>query len=62
MQAFIIGVVIAVVLAVGIGITLSNLNETAAQAYSTGAVRLDRLEAVNDYGREPPDVQGLPKS
>jgi hypothetical protein len=63
MMAFIIAVVIAVVLAVGIGIALTETNPTAAVAYSTEAVRLDRLEAVTDYGREPAtNIPGLPKS
>ena len=62
MQAFTIAVVVAMVLATGVGFTLSNLNESSAQAYSTSAARLDQLEVVNDYGREPAQVQGLPKS
>jgi hypothetical protein len=62
MKAFLIAVVIAVGLAAGVGITLSNLNESAAQAYSTEAVRLDQSERVNDYGRQPEPVQSLPKS
>jgi len=62
MKAFLIAVVIAVGLAAGVGITLSNLNESAAQAYSTEAVRLDQYERVNDYGRQPEPVQSLPKS
>jgi len=47
-----IAVVIAVTLAVGAAIGLSFIQETVAQAYSTGAARLDQQENVNDYGRQ----------
>jgi hypothetical protein len=46
-----IGVVVAVALAVGAEIGLSFIQETVAQAYSTGTARLDQQESVNDYGR-----------
>jgi len=51
MRVLAIGVVVAVALAVGAEIGLSFIQETVAQAYSTGADRLDRQESVNDYGR-----------
>jgi hypothetical protein len=47
MKAFVIGVA----LAVGAAICLNLIQETAAQAYSSGATRLDEQEDVNDYGR-----------
>jgi len=62
MPAFAIAVVIAAVLATGVGFAFNSLNESSAEAYSTSGVRLDRQEAVNDYGREPAKMQGLPKS
>jgi hypothetical protein len=46
-----IGVVVAVALAVGAATGLSFIQETVAQAYSTGTARLDHQENVNDYGR-----------
>jgi hypothetical protein len=46
-----IGVFVAVTLAVGAAISLSFIQETVAQAYSTAAARLDQQESVNDYGR-----------
>jgi len=51
MRALGIGVVVAVALAVGAAIGLGFIQETVAQAYSTGAARLDQQESVNDYGR-----------
>jgi 2-C-methyl-D-erythritol 4-phosphate cytidylyltransferase len=44
------------------GFTFNSLNESFAQAFATSAARLDQLEVVNDYGREPAKVQGLPAS
>ena len=41
-----IGVFVAVTLAVGAAISLSFIQETVAQAYSTGAARLDQQENV----------------
>jgi hypothetical protein len=46
-----VAVFVAVTLAVGAAIGLSFVQETVAQAYSTGAARLDQQESVNDYGR-----------
>jgi hypothetical protein len=51
MRVFGIGVVVAVAFAVGAAIGLNFIQETVAQAYTTGAVRLDQQENVNDYGR-----------
>ena len=51
MKAFGIGVAVAIVLAIGAAIALNFIQETVAQAYSTGAARLDQQESVNDYGR-----------
>jgi hypothetical protein len=50
-RALAIGVIVAVALAVGAETGLSFIQETVAQAYSTGAARLDQQESVNDYGR-----------
>ena len=51
MRALAFGVGLAVVLAIGTGIGLSFIQETVAQAYGTGATRLDQQESVNNYGR-----------
>jgi len=51
MRVLAIGAVVAVALAVGAEIGLSFMQETVAQAYSTGAARLDQQESVNNYGR-----------
>jgi hypothetical protein len=51
MKAFGVAIVVAVALAVGAAIGLSFVQETVAQAYSTGAARLDQQESVNAYGR-----------
>ena len=61
MMAFILALVVAVVLATGVGFAFNSLNESSAEAYSTSGVRLDQLETVTSYGREPADVQELPK-
>jgi hypothetical protein len=51
MKAFGVGIVVAIALAIGAAISLSFVQETVAQAYSTGAARLDQQEEVNFYGR-----------
>ena len=51
MIAFGVGIVVAIALAIGAAIGLSFVQETVAQAYSTGADRLDQQESVNFYGR-----------
>ncbi len=52
MRAFVAAVCTAVVLAIGASFVLSLVQETSADAYHTGAARLDRQEAVNNYGRQ----------
>jgi hypothetical protein len=51
MRAFSLGVVVAILLGVGAWIGLRVLEQSSADAFSTSAVRLDRAESVNDYGR-----------
>jgi hypothetical protein len=51
MKAFGAGIVVAIALSVSAAIGLSFVQETVAQAYSTGADRLDQQESVNLYGR-----------
>ena len=46
MRTMSIGVVVAVALAVSAEMGLSFIQETVAQAYSTGAARLDQQENV----------------
>jgi hypothetical protein len=50
-KAFGIAITVAIALAVVGAIGLSFVQETVAQAYSTGAARLDQQESVNFYGR-----------
>ncbi len=52
MQAFGLGIVVVIVVAVGAAIGLNFIQETSAQAYSTGAARLDQQESVNSFGRQ----------
>ena len=51
MKAFGVGLVVAISLALGAAIGLNFIQKTVAQAYSTGAARLDQQENVNFYGR-----------
>jgi hypothetical protein len=51
MKAFGAGIVVAIALSVSAAIGLSFVQETVAQAYSTGADRLDQQEDVSSYGR-----------
>jgi hypothetical protein len=51
MKAFGVGMIVALVLAGIAAVGLSFFQETVAQAYSTGADRLDQQESVNFYGR-----------
>jgi Tfp pilus assembly major pilin PilA len=51
MKVFGVAIVVVVALAVVSAIGLSLVQETVAQAYSTGADRLDQQESVNFYGR-----------
>lgn len=52
MKAFGLGLVVVVAVAAGAAIGLSFIQETSAQAYSTGAARIDQQESVNSYGRQ----------
>lgn len=52
MKAFGIAITVAIALAAVGAISLSFVQETVAQAYSTGADRLDQQESVNFYGRQ----------
>ncbi len=52
MKAFGIAILVALAVAAGAASALSFVQETVAQAYSTGAVRLDQQESVNSYGRQ----------
>ncbi len=52
MRAFILALVAVAVLATGWSFTLNAFQETAAQAMTTGAARLDWQERVNTIGRE----------
>jgi hypothetical protein len=51
MKVFGAAIVVAVALSVTAAVGLSFVQQTAAQAYSTGEARLDQQESVNLYGR-----------
>jgi hypothetical protein len=51
MKVFGAGIIVAIALSATAAIGLSFVQETVAQAYSTGAARLDQQESVNLYGR-----------
>jgi hypothetical protein len=51
MKAFGAGIIVAIALSITAAMGLSFVQETVAQAYSTGAARLDQQESVNLYGR-----------
>lgn len=51
MKAFGAAIVVAMALSVSAATGLGFVQETAAQAYSTSAARLDQQESVNLYGR-----------
>ena len=51
MKVFGVAIVGAIALAVAAAIGLSFVQKTVAQAYSTGADRLDQQESVDFYGR-----------
>ena len=51
MKAFGAGIVVAIALSVCGATGLSFVQETVAQAFSTGADRLDQQESVNRFGR-----------
>ena len=46
------------VLAAGGAFVLNSIQETAAQAETTGSARFNQDENVNSYGREAPSVYG----
>ena len=52
MRVFLAAVGVAILLAIGASFSLSLLQEPAADAYHTGAARLDQQESVNNYGRQ----------
>jgi PBP1b-binding outer membrane lipoprotein LpoB len=58
MKIYSIAVLMALVLAGCGAFVLSSIQETVAQANTTGSARLDYQEAVNSYGREDPSVYG----
>jgi hypothetical protein len=51
MRIFSIAVLVAIVLAAGGAFALSFVQETSAQAETTGSARFNQLENVNFYGR-----------
>ena len=51
MKVFGVAILVAIALSAIAAIGLSFVQETVAQAYSTGAARLDQQESVNLYGR-----------
>jgi hypothetical protein len=51
MKAFSAGIIVAMAISVSAAVGLGFVQETVAQAYSTGADRLDQQERVNLYGR-----------
>jgi hypothetical protein len=51
MRIFSIAVLVAIVLAAGGAFALSFVQETSAQAETTGSARFNELENVNFYGR-----------
>jgi hypothetical protein len=52
MRAFVFAVAVAALLATGAGLGLNFLQESSAQANTTGSARLDYQESVNSIGRE----------
>jgi len=56
MKIFSIAVLLALVLAAGGAFVLSSIQETAAQAETTGSARLNQEEYVNSYGREAQNI------
>jgi hypothetical protein len=51
MKAFGAGVIVAMAISVSATIGLGFIQETVAQAYGTGAARLDQQESASLYGR-----------
>lgn len=52
MKLFGIAIIVASAFAVVGAIGLNFVQETVAQAYTTGSARLDQQESVNFYGRQ----------
>ena len=52
MRAFGVAFVLVVLLAVVGSFSLGLVQESSSTAYSTNGTRLDRAEAVNNYGRQ----------
>ena len=58
MKVFSIAVLLILVLGAGGAFVLNSIQETAAQAETTGSARFNQDENVNSYGREAPSVYG----
>lgn len=52
MRVFILSIAVAAVLGLGWAYALSSIQKSTANAETGSSVRLDRQEAVNNYGRE----------
>lgn len=52
LKVFSVAIFVAIALAAGAAIGLNFVQKTVAQAYSTGADRLDHQESVDFYGRQ----------
>ena len=52
MRVFVLAAAAAIVIAVVAQFSLAAIQKSSAQAYATGAARLDSQEIVNNYGRE----------
>ena len=51
MRVFVLAIAASLVFAAAAPLILNLVQKTSAQAYATGAARLDQQESVNDYGR-----------
>jgi len=58
MRVFILSVVAAAIVAGGAYVGLQRVQESTADAYTTGSARLDWQEESNFYGREVPPPPG----
>jgi hypothetical protein len=58
MKIFSIAILIATVLAASGAFALNSIQETSAQAQTTGSSRFNQEENVNFYGREAPSLYG----
>jgi hypothetical protein len=59
MRIYVVSLAVAAVLAVGAATGLTAIQETASQAFHTGATRLGPSESVNNYARQGPNVPPL---